>query len=533
MNRIRKVPLATLVPILLLAGLGLFMLVFVFLQANHYGLTMDEAVENQYGHLVLTWYKTLGRDVSFASYQAPGYVPEHGSIFAVVVALAQHIFGHEWYTRAVVTGLVGITGVVAIALCGYELAGWWGAFLAALALWLYPRYSGAVFTNPKDIPFAAAMTWVLWSVIVLVKRWDRGHSYRKQSIVVGFFIGLAIAIRVTAIMWFMTLALFLVGWYIIYGLRAWRVKKVVPAVLKQSAAGAIIVVTTLLSVLVLWPYILINPIRNLHTALIYMSAYPWNGIVLFNGVNYPVLTLPRYYVPEWLIIGSPPTLILFSLMGIFVACFLAVRKRVFEPQVVVTFFALCVPLSAFVIVHPVVYDALRLFLFLIPPMVLLAVYGGVRVYGYLIARKQKALAAVLVALTMLSYGMVVKDMMDLHPYEYIYFSPLVGGVPGAKDVYNIDYWGACNKPAAEWLAQNYTHYTTSKTPTIEGVLYFEFQDTTYLPANFQVDVKHPDFFISYTRDHYDQAFPGYRVVHTESVEGVVLCVVKVNPNIQQ
>src|SRR5437763_5950803 len=200
MKNIRKIPFSTLLPMLLLAGLCLFMLVFVFLQAKHYGLTIDEQDENNYGHVLLAWYKTSGKDTSILSFGALGYVPAHGSISEVTVALAQHFFGHEWYTRAVMTGLVGVTGVIAIGLCGYELAGWWGAFLAALALWLYPRHLGAIFNNPKDIPFAVAMTWILWSVIGLVKRWESGQGYRRQSIVVGFFIGLAASIRITAIM---------------------------------------------------------------------------------------------------------------------------------------------------------------------------------------------------------------------------------------------------------------------------------------------------------------------------------------------
>jgi len=54
----------------------------------------------------------------------------------------------------------------------------------------------------------------------------------------------------------------------------------------------------------------------------------------------------------------------------------------------------------------------------------------------------------------------------LHPYEYMYFSPLVGGVPGATGKYDMDYWGVCNKLSAEWLASNYTKYMYHPSPTV-------------------------------------------------------------------
>ena len=44
--------------------------------------------------------------------------------------------------------------------------------------------------------------------------------------------------------------------------------------------------------------------------------------------------------------------------------------------------------------------------------------------------------------------------IKLHPYQYIYYNSLVGGVNGAARQYELDYWGTSFKEAAEYLNRN-------------------------------------------------------------------------------
>ncbi|TMB91178.1 MAG: hypothetical protein E6J44_01570, partial [Chloroflexi bacterium] len=137
-----------ILPICLLVVLLGIALLTVFVQADQYGITIDEPLQDQYGRSTLAWYESMGRDTSFlTSFPASDFQPQHGAAFETLVAAAQQVFDHQWYTRAVVSGLAGVVGVVAIALCGLELGGWWMALLAALSLWLYPRFFGAIFNN--------------------------------------------------------------------------------------------------------------------------------------------------------------------------------------------------------------------------------------------------------------------------------------------------------------------------------------------------------------------------------------------------
>jgi 4-amino-4-deoxy-L-arabinose transferase-like glycosyltransferase len=512
-------------PLCLLGMLFIAALAWVFGQADQYGLTVDEPLQDAYGRLVLSWYHTRGQDTRFlTAFPADLYMPQHGAIFEVIVAEAEQLFGNPWHTRAIVNGLAGVVGVAAVALCGFELGGWWVALLAALSLWLYPRYFGAVFNNSKDIPFAAAMTLALWAVLLLARNWDMKRKYLIHSVHAGFFIGAAAAIRVTAVLWYPTLALLLVGWWIQAGRAIVKAGQWRALLRKQATAAGIMLAVSLVTMVALWPYLTLNPLSNLYDSIMVMRQYPWNGDVLFGGQIYPAASIPSIYAPAWLVIGSPPALVIFALIGAVVIGMQLMRRRVVGANIGVVALALLVPLGIIVVFHVTLYDALRQVLFLVPPLILLAVYGFTRLFRYLARKQRKLLAAALVLVVLASQAQVVQAMADLHPYEYIYFSPLVGGVPGASLQYDADYWGICTRPAAEWLAQEYQRYTDHASPTVASPIIEQVQP--YLPATFRVDASSPDFYISSTRSGQDQQFPSYVVIHKEVIQGYVACVVK-------
>ncbi len=526
MNKRIKTQFSTKLPLLLLVALGALMVIWVFWQAGNYGQTMDEPLRDAYGQSILGWYKSLGKDMSFiVSYPAFEYEPEHGAIFDLIAVICERIFKHLWYTHAIVIGLSGVAGVVAIALCGYEVAGLWGALLAAVGLWLYPRYLGAIFNNPKDIPFAAAMTWVLWSVFLLVKRWD-SKKYFWYAMLVGFLIGLAASIRVTAIIWYAMLALMLVGWWIMYGLRIWHQGLVVLMLRKQIPACVGIGLVSLLTMMALWPYIALSPIAHLWESIQVLSHYPWNGTVLFGGTTYPAAHIPRWYAPVWLIIGSPPALVLGVALGIAVVSVHLLKKRIVDPVMVVVLLAFFVPLVSIVVLHSVLYGALRQILFLVPPMILIGVYGVVELWLFL-AKYQKNIAImVLTAGLLINYFFVAREIAMLYPYEYAYFSPIIGGLAGADHNYETDYWGSCQKASLEWLAANYHRYTKKQHPSVQGIVNFESLVTMHLPSNFRVDEKSPDFFIDVIGVNANKLYRSYHTIYEEKRESVIFCAVK-------
>jgi hypothetical protein len=66
------------------------------------------------------------------------------------------------------------------------------------------------------------------------------------------------------------------------------------------------------------------------------------------------------------------------------------------------------------------------------------------------AHGRVALAAV-AAVFAAGLAVPVYGMVRLHPYEYVYFNPLGGGLRGADGRYMLDYWGLAFKQAADEL----------------------------------------------------------------------------------
>jgi hypothetical protein len=526
-------------PLALLSGLLVVAFVTVLARARLYGISVDEPLQQRYGEHVLAWYLTLGKDTSFLTAFSPAdHMPQHGGIFDAGIAALQRLFAgaDPWLVRHIVTGLCGWLGLVAIALCGFELGGAWVAFVAALGLWLYPRYYGAIYNNPKDVPAAVALTFVLWATLLLVRRWERTPPPLGTAILLGCCIGVAVAIRVNAVTWYAVLAVLAAGWWVANGQRVWRERRLGAELQRQGMTAGAIVISSLAALIALWPYVALNPVANLLDSIQVLRAYPWNGLVLYRGFEYHAAQLPVDYVPAWLVIGSPPALVALALAGMGIAAAGALRTRGLDPRVGATVLAFALSLLFLLALHPVLYDTLRQFLYIVPPMILLAAWGLVRAVGFLAGSAQVwmrwAALALLVA-TIAGYAQVAAALAALSPFEYTYFSPLVGGLPGAAGKYDTDYWATCSKAAAEWLATHYRGYTRAAAPSVEGPVVegtpMYSLIAPFLPTTLREDDAHPDFVIAFTRDRNDQINPTYHVIHTVAAEGVTLCVVKANP----
>src|SRR5437867_13035861 len=102
-------------------------------------------------------------------------------------------------------------------------------------------------------------------------------------------------------------------------------------------AAVIIAGTSLVMMIVCWPYITLNPLHNLYNAILVMIKYPWNDQpVLFAGHLYRTLVLPRRYAPTWLVIGSPPAVVISACTGgIWVSIQLIEGKVIESPIAVV------------------------------------------------------------------------------------------------------------------------------------------------------------------------------------------------------
>ncbi len=109
-------------------------------------------------------------------------------------------------------------------------------------------------------------------------------------------------------------------------------------------------------------------------------------------------------------------------------------------------FAALLPVTVTVLARPAMYNGIRHFVFVLPPLAILGGLAG----SWLLERAQshRALAAGAVALFAIGIVSPIVEMVRLHPYEYTHFNRIAGGVAGARDRYMLDYWALSFKQAS-------------------------------------------------------------------------------------
>ena len=108
-------------------------------------------------------------------------------------------------------------------------------------------------------------------------------------------------------------------------------------------------------------------------------------------------------------------------------------------------------ITLYAIIQPVVYDGLRHFLFLVPLISALAVIAIVECFR---TYKQKLIKLVIAIIILVNVAVISREIVSLHPYQYIFFNSLVGGLQGAHKKYDTDYWGASYNEAINWFKEN-------------------------------------------------------------------------------
>ncbi|MCF6278383.1 MAG: hypothetical protein L3J16_06515, partial [Anaerolineales bacterium] len=174
-----------------------------------------------------------------------------------------------------------------------------------------------------------------------------------------------------------------------------------------------------------------------------MSHNPTRLKVLFFGNTYRAYELPLRYLP-WLM-GITLTEVVWPLFfsGLAVALLRFFKKNLAWQTLGIILFWLGFILAYVLVMRPPMYDGYRHFLFILPPVFILAGFAFDALFNWL---KNNALNAILLA-AMISPAIFA--IYQLHPYEYTYYNSFVGGPGGAAKIYETDYWLTCYKDAVE------------------------------------------------------------------------------------
>jgi hypothetical protein len=426
-----------------LASVGIFAL----LTFRDYGLSWDDYAHSEYGDLLLSFYASDLRDQRALSWVNLYY---YGGGFDLLAAAAAKVSPFTLFqTRRLIGAAVGIAGLFVTWRTGRRIAGPLAGFVALALLSACPLYYGHMFMNPKDAPFAVTMAILLYALVRALEEYPRLSIATGALVGTGF--GLAFGARIMGAFGGVELlgALAFIG-----GAEA-RAEGVTAAGSRLLRFILSLLPAMLLAALVMalvWPWAVVDP-RNPFRALEYFSRFfekPWSE--LFAGAVLPVTAMPRSYVPTLFALKLPEIFFALGLSGAAGALAMTGRRDIPLRRravfLLVTLAAL-LPLAAAIALRPAMYNGIRHFVFVLPP---LAILGGFAA-AWLVDAMRGVSFIPIAAGIIFALGLVFPaiEMGRLHPYEYTYFNWLSGGVRQARERYMLDYWGLSFKQASQTL----------------------------------------------------------------------------------
>jgi hypothetical protein len=443
---------------------ALILLVGVIMLATFrdYGITFDEETQRVYGDRVLAWYGSL-----FQDRRALDNTFIYGGFFDAIAQLAARVLPFDVYeSRHLINCLFGLLSISIACKLGSHLAGPMAGFICALFLTLTPVLYGHSFNNPKDIPFSALCLLSLYFMIT-----SYGFLPRlplKAVIKIGVAMGLAMGVRVGGLLLFGYLVTLMLAWLLIaFRLKSPAVQSELRKTLLALASSFVLVLTiSWLVMLLCWPWAQVKPLVSPFRAFVRFTGYETGIKSFFNGVYLLPDELPWHYLPTWFSITLPEFYFISLLAGgtlavVFLIGFRGTRAN-FERlvKVVLLIQAALVPLAIAILLRSPLYDAHRHFLFTIPPLTILA---GISFAALLRANTSRLVKVAISLLIAVSISLTAIDMVQLHPYQYVFFNRLIaGGVKAASERFETDYWGSSYKEGAEWVINNYRPDTEEK-----------------------------------------------------------------------
>jgi hypothetical protein len=410
-----------------------------------YGMSWDEPVQNTYGEELLAFYGSGFRDRDALSYMNLYF---YGGFFDLVAATLNRLLPFDTYdTRHLWGAVLFLAGLVAAQRLATLFAGPRAGFFAVAVLGINALLYGHSFINPKDAPLA----WLaLWTIYFAARAIVDGNPRTVTLIGFAVSLGLTVGTRIIGVAMVGAIAAGL-----IVGVLTQRSPASHP--LGRAALGLMAALPLAYAVmLACWPWAIQDPLNPI-AALLEFSSMPSQGTVLWNGHMVSTTDVPWNYLlvllgaqlPEHLLVG----LVLAALAG---GARLARRGEavVADPRVgplVIVIVAALGPIIGFIVLRPMAYNGMRHFLFVVPFLGILAALGWDAALS-VAARYGRAATISVLAVFALGAAITISMLVRVHPYGYVAYNSLVGGLRGADGRFELDYWNVSFAEGARKLA---------------------------------------------------------------------------------
>ena len=431
----KNFPITVLLTINLIVGLLTF---------RDYGFSLDEPLFYGYADAIgyayspAEWFSGNFNIIN-AYGPSPGDHANRGPAYLLIARIPAHLLqslgldvASSWHLVNFLAFQVGLYFFFVFCLRWMKP---WAAFTATAFMSTQPILWEHAFINPKDPSF---LIFFLITLELGFRMADKLAEPQldetkwqtfKHILLPAILLGLTTNIRVLgplaaalAGLYFLTLRKpARIWWFIPYGLIAY----------------VVMVIT--------WPYLWEAPIGKFIRVVQFMSYNPTTLQVHFYGALYPANDLPLRYLPAMMLFTLTEPVWPLAGLGFVIAAVRTARKNIRWQTLLPTLGWFAIPFAYVLLLRPPMYDGFRHFLFIVPPLFVLA---GIAINA-LFQWVQRAWLQAIMIVALLLPGII--PAIHLHPYEYTYYNQFVGGTGEAANRFETDYWLTCYKEAVEQL----------------------------------------------------------------------------------
>ena len=498
--------------------LAFFVLFFIsgFSIYKDYGLSWDEGM--QWKSIGLTNYNyVIHGDKESLLASGDKY---HGPAFELGLVMIEKLLKLKdtrevYLMRHLVNFLVFFVSLVFLYLLLIHLFKDWKLALAGCLMYvLSPRIFAESFYNSKDIILLSFFVIGLYSLFLFHQK----QTY-LMALVHAFICGFAIVIRIIAIVLPLLSIVFL---FLEIGESFYSKRK--PKIVYGSFV--VFFISLIAFIYLFWPVLWEDPIYHFKNAFKEMSLYQWDSNVLYLGENIDSRKIPWHYLPVWIAITTPVFYLFLFGIGLikFFTTLLGepiqtIKNKKNTILIIICFFT---PILSIIVLNSVVYDAWRHVFFIYAAFILIAVMGIQ--YLFQLASKIKFGNLALTLLLLGSFARTSFTMIQLHPFQNVYFNYLAGtDYQKIKQNFEMDYWGLSSRKALEEILKvDFSEIINVKSDHLPGVLNqqilpFEQRKRLY----FTDDLEDADYFIGDYRGH-PKDYPYQKEIFSVKVENAKL-----------
>ena len=420
----------------------IFFFVFAIFNSLHIGISWDEGAYLLLGQERLDYLLSLGFDKVKEPFWNSKYFPgvSH-TISAFLISFFPEEMEYEiFHLINLCISIVTIFGVYKLS---KELFNKDVAKILFLICLFYPIFFGHISINHNDMTVAMSNVWITFLVLKYLKYQTRTDKRNQEIIFLAVFLALGTGTRIVFFGTLLPIIIFAL-------LDIFFIKKLVNKKFSKINFFYDLIKIFLIFYLILiifWPQTHENIFQIPYKFLIESmnnTGYGWPAVLL-NGQFYLSKDVPINYLLTNFLFKSPEyILFLFFVSVIFILINNSFFKKIFKNfnyKLLIVSIVFIFPTALMYFGSLLVYDGIRLFLFLIPYILMIPALGLYYIYKNLNLFYCKFLFFIFFLLT--SFYLI--KFINLIPYHYVHLNILAGESKNHEKKFENDYWGTSLK----------------------------------------------------------------------------------------